>query len=170
MNVKLLERNTNRSENAIIEKVEYIDELPLKKDAWNFNWRELFRNEEAFFYKITVEESSSKLEGILMLSLLYNEMIYMNNIEIAPHNYGKAGIYKNVAACLMAYACYQSFQHGKGNYRGFLSFDSKTELLDFYQNKYGATRVSGQKMFINSEVGIELIKTHLQIEISDNNE
>ena len=40
-------------------------------------------------------------------------------------------------------------QLGKGSYKGVLVFDSKTELIDFYQKKYGAIWIGGQKMFID---------------------
>jgi len=52
---------------------------------------------------------------------------------------------------------------GKGNYLGFLSFDSKTELIELYQNKYGATFAMGNKMFFDPEAGKKLMKKYLGI-------
>ena len=98
-----------------------------------------------------------------MLTMLNEEMVFMNNIEIAVHNLGNDGIYKNTADCLIAYACKESFDRGIGSYRGFLSFDSKTKLIPWYQEKYGAEWAMGHKMFIDTAVGIKLIKQYLDI-------
>lgn len=115
------------------------------------------------FFKITLEESPDQIEGMVMLSLMYDEMLYLNNIEVAPHNYGKGGQYDNVAGCLLAFACRMGMSHGKGNYKGFLAFDSKTELIELYQNKYGATWAMGQKMYFTPEAGDKLMEKYLNI-------
>ncbi|MEO0582047.1 MAG: hypothetical protein AAF135_07495 [Bacteroidota bacterium] len=68
----------------------------------------------------------------------------MNNIEVAPHNYGSNGRYENVAGALIAFACLQSIEKGKEPYEGYLTFESKTALIEFYINKYGATLAVGK--------------------------
>ena len=140
-----------------------MQELPLKKDGWNFNWRNLFKVEGSRIYKITLKESTKEIQGILMLKMFNNEMLFMNNIEIAPHNIGKFKRYKNTAGILLAFACKESFEKGKRNYEGFLSFDSKTELIELYHNKYGATLAMGNKMFFDPKAGKELMKKYLAI-------
>jgi len=87
----------------------------------------------------------------------------MNDIEVAPHNYGQKGKYDNVAGCLIAFACKESFEKGRNDYRGFLSFDSKTQLIEFYAKKYGATVARGSKMFIAPKEGKELMSKYLKI-------
>jgi len=164
MDVNLIETESKNVFSAIISPANQ-KEMPLKKDDWQFNWRNLYKTDNAFFYKITLEETPEQVEGMLMLTLLFDEMVYMNNIEIAPHNYGSKGRFKNVAGCLIAYACRESFKKGRGNYVGFLSFDSKTVLIDLYQKKYGASIAMGQKMYIESEVGKQLARKYLNIEI-----
>ncbi len=96
-----------------------------------------------------------------MLTLLNEEMLYMNNIEVAPHNYGEHGRYDRVAGCLIAFGCYKSFEQGAGHYIGYLAFESKTKLIALYQKKYGATQAMGQKMFIDPDAGRKLMKTYL---------
>jgi hypothetical protein len=64
---------------------------------------------------------------------------------------------------LIAFACKKSFELGKGHYLGFLSFDSKTELISLYQDKYGATWAMGQKMFIGPANGKKLMEKYLGI-------
>ena len=88
-------------------------------------------------------------------------MFCMNNIEVAPRNYGGKGKFIDVAGCLIAFACHMSFEQGKGNYYGFLSFESKTQLIGFYQEKYGAIHAMGQKMYFDQIGGKKLIKTYL---------
>ena len=136
-------------------------ELPFMKDAWKFNWRQLYNIPNARCYKLVAEESPYIIEGLLMLSLVNKEMVYMNNIEVAPHNFGKNGRYINVAACLIAFACHKSFEDGKGYYRGCLSFKSKTELISLYQKKYGAEIARGHEMFFPPNVGKQHISNHL---------
>ena len=143
-------------------------EMPLKKDGWQFTWRKLAQVEGAQFYKITLKDSPKKIEGLLMITLINDELLYMNNLEVAPHNFGSKGKYDNVAGALIAFACMKSFELGKGHYLGFLSFDSKTQLISLYQEKYEATWAVGQKMFIDPENGKRLMEKYLNIE-TDNN-
>ena len=119
--------------------------MPLKKDGWQFNWRELAReNKEALFFKLVKEEAPFQIEGMLMLSLRLNkEMVEMSNIENAPYNIGKNKKYDWVTGCLLAYACLLGFQIGKNNYKGFVSFESKTALMEHYHKVYGAKYALG---------------------------
>lgn len=164
MKVFLQDVKNNKSEEAIIEKANGTD-MPLKKDGWQFTWRKLFQIEGALFYKLSTIENPDVVEGVIMLTLINEEMLFMNNIEVAPHNYGSKGTYDNVAGALLAFACYKSFELGREHYVGFLSFDSKTELIKLYQEKYGATLAMGQKMFFNPKAGKRLMRKYLMIEL-----
>lgn len=148
-------------EGQILES--FPEEMPLKKEGWQFTWKKLAKVDGAQFYKITLKGSPKKIEGLLMITLINDEMLYMNNLEVAPHNYGRKGKYTNVAACLIAFACKKSFELGRGHYLGFLSFDSKTELISLYKEKYGATWAMGQKMFIDPTEGRKLMEKYLNI-------
>lgn len=163
MKVYLQEVQSGELIEAMISKAS-IKEMPLKKDGWQFNWRQLSKTEGAAFYKLTKIEAPSEVEGMLMLTLINEEMLFMNNVEVAPHNYGSKGKYENVAGSLLAFACYESFELGKNYYLGYLSFDSKTELIALYQNKYGATFAMGQKMYFDPEAGKRLMKKYLRFE------
>jgi hypothetical protein len=158
----LLDIKTGQQKLAVISKAS-AGEMPLKKDGWQFNWRSLAKTEGAMLFKISLEENPEGAEGMLMLSLMFDEMLYMNNIEVAPQNYGKDGRYENIAGCLLAFACRMSMTHGKGAYKGYLTFDSKTELIELYRNKYGATPAMGQKMFFTPKAGDMLMEKYLGI-------
>ncbi|MEZ5039936.1 MAG: hypothetical protein R2828_08590 [Saprospiraceae bacterium] len=164
MKVYLEEVASGEMIEALISKASS-NEMPLRKDGWQFTWRQLSKTEGVDFYKLTKLGTPKEIEGILMLTLLNEEMFYMNNIEVAPHNYGSKGKYANVAGNLLAFACYKSFEQGKNYYLGYLSFDSKTSLINLYQEKYGATLAMGQKMFFDPEAGKKLMKKYLKIEI-----
>lgn len=98
----------------------------------------------------------------MKFSIENNEMFYLENIEIAPHNYGSNGRYDYVTGYLFAYAFKQSKILGKGNYEGWVVFDSKTVLIGFYQNKYGAKLVYGQRMYFDEDSGDKLIDQYLK--------
>ncbi|MCB0854852.1 MAG: hypothetical protein KDD63_21675 [Bacteroidetes bacterium] len=160
MYIELLEANTGQKVKGIISRATLSD-APLIKEGWSFNWQELLRTEGSTFFKITLIDSPDKIEGIVMLSIYFGEMVYMNNLELAPHNIGKQKKYDWVAGCLIAYGCRFSMEEGKGSYQGFLTFESKSKLIPLYEKKYGATCTLGQKMFIDIQQGEKLIKQYL---------
>ena len=132
--------------------------LPLKKDGWNFNWRQLSKN--GTIYVLRTIDSSENIEGALCLRNEY-EMLIMDALELAPHNTGRANKrYDYVAGCLIAFACRESFKI-QGEYQGFLTFVSKTNLIKWYSEKYGAELALGQRMFIDWENGEKLIDKYL---------
>lgn len=131
-------------------------EIPLKKDGWNFNWRKLFKDNNTRTFVLRTKDESLNIEGILLLKV-DNEMLIMDLIEIAPHNIGSTNKkYDYVAGCLIAFACRESFKID-GNYKGFLTFFSKSDLIELYSNKYGATQALGQRMYIDPNKGLKLI-------------
>jgi hypothetical protein len=106
-------------------------------------------------------EPPQELEGALQLKT-ENEMLIMDVLEIAPHNIGqKNKKYDYVAGCLIAFACRESFKL-EGNYKGFLTFVSKTNLIKWYSDKYGAVLALGQRMYIDDNIGLKLIKEYLE--------
>ncbi len=131
-------------------------EIPLKKDGWNFNWRQLNKENSSNLYILRTIGPSPGVEGALQI-ISENDMLIMSALEIAPHNIGRKNKkYDFVAGCLIAYACKQSFKMN-GVYRGFLTFMSKTNLMEWYSCKYGAKAGLGQRMYIDPEKGSKLI-------------
>ncbi len=161
MNISVIELKSGLNISGKIEMAKRND-MPLKKNGWNFSWRKLFKVEGAELYKISLEKEPQIIQGILMVTLMFDEMLYMNNIEIAPHNIGSKGKYAHIAGCLIAYGCLLSFEYGKGGYKGYLTFESKTELIPLYIERYGAMQVSGQRMFIAPKIGLKLIDKYLK--------
>lgn len=135
--------------------------MPSKRENWNFNWKYL-NSEEALVYKISI---GSETQGILKMFETSEGFYEMTNLEISPNNFGSKGKYGNVAGILIAFACLKSFELNKGNYRGFLSFTSKGDLIKHYEKHYFAQLVYREKMIIFPRDGRKLIKKYLKIEI-----
>lgn len=130
--------------------------IPLKKDGWNFNWRQLSKEENGQTFFLRTINSPNQVEGALQLKFEY-DMLVMDALELAPQNIGqKNKRYDYVAGCLIAFACRESFKI-EGDYKGFLTFVSKTNLIEWYAKKYGAELALGQRMFIDWEKGEKLI-------------
>lgn len=150
MFITIRENHSGKPRAAKISGVKNID-LPLKKDGWQFSWRQLSKIKGAQLYKLTLLDAQKEIEGMLMISLQNEEMVCMNNVEIAPRNYGGKGKFIDVAGCLIAFACHMSFEQGKGNYYGFLSFESKTQLIGFTKKNMERFTQWGRKcILINS--------------------
>ena len=135
--------------------------LPLKKDGWNFNWRTVFKqpNSEVFILQLRNDEHKT-VQGALQL-VSHSGMISMDLIEVHPNNLGKSKSFDLVAGCLIAFGCRESFKL-ENEYQGYLTFESKTLLIEVYKEKYGATQTFKNKMYISPEQGIKLISKYLE--------
>ena len=81
----------------------------------------------------------------------------MHLIESAPFNKGKDKVYAGVPGNLVAFACKLSFQRG---FEGYLSFLSKTNLINHYEKTLGAIHVGGNLMIINTVAALKLINKY----------
>lgn len=141
-----------RSEIVSIEKAA----IPLKKDGWRFNWRQLSKDKKAGIYVLRTIDSPYRTEGAIKLRY-ESGMLIMDALELSPDNIGANKRYDYVAGCLIAFACKMSFSVS-GEYKGFLTFVSKTSLVKWYINKYGAELAVGQRMFFKSRL---IMKTQI---------
>lgn len=66
--------------------------------------------------------------------------------------------YDNVAGCLLAFTCRLAFKKG---YEGYVSLYSKTELTEYYKNKYGF-REFGNNLYTELSNSERLIQKHLK--------
>lgn len=137
-----------------------LKDMPLKKDGWNFNWRKTLKAKNSKTYVLRLKVNPTSPQGVLQLRT-ESGMITMELIEISPDNLGKTKRYDYVAGCLIAFACQQTFKL-TSSYKGFLSFDSKTKLITWYQKKYYAKIAVGQKMYIDAKGAKRLIEQYLK--------
>jgi hypothetical protein len=123
-----------------------------KKEGWLFNWKEEFKRPDRDVYKLTIVNNQNVVQGLVSLSVKPDH-VYMHLIESAPFNRGKSKVYAGVPGNLVAFACKLSFQRG---FEGYLSFLSKTNLMDHYEKTLGAFHAGSQLMIINTAAALRL--------------
>ena len=129
-----------------------------KRNGWQFNWRKFAGEGQA--YVLITRNTPQSVEGALCLKIQFG-MLFMEALELAPYNVGQAHKrYDHVAGCLIAYACRESFKIN-GEYKGYLGVVSKTELIHWYVEKYGAKVALGQRLYFDAESGKQLMNEYL---------
>jgi hypothetical protein len=126
-----------------------------KKD-WLFDWASEFRLKDRQVFKLTIRNNPGIVQGLLSISD-YTDHYYLHLIESAPFNLGKNKLYEGVPGNLFAFTCKSSWDKG---YQGFVSFTSKTKLIEHYEYNLGATHVGGHKMVIFPQEALKLIKKY----------
>ena len=116
-----------------------------KLSGWKFNWGQLSKYKKSKLYKLSTEE----IEGLIMIQFVEDDFFELKNIEVSPLNYGSKGKFINAAQILIAYGCLLSFELNKSPYKGYLSFISKGDLINYYIEKYNAELVYRDRMYIN---------------------
>jgi len=135
------------------------DLVPRKKESWSFNWLDVHKKDAQSIFALK-EENKETVHGMLYL-ISDGGMLVMELIELAPFNIGSNKMYDNVAGCLIAYACRKSLKLETA-YKGYLTFVSKTELINLYKEKYFATQTIGNRMYIDPLSGEKLINNYLE--------
>jgi hypothetical protein len=127
-----------------------------KKEGWLFDWKAEFTKPDRDVYKLTIVNNQSVIQGLVSLTVR-TDHVYMHLIESAPFNRGKEKVYAGVPGNMFAFACRLSFQRG---YEGYLSFLSKTNLIEHYEKTLGAIHVGGHLMVINTSGALKLINKY----------
>jgi len=135
------------------------DLVPRKKEGWSFNWLNVHKKDAQSIFALK-EENKEIVHGMLHL-INDGGMLVMELIEVAPFNIGSNKMYDNVAGSLIAYACRKSLKLETA-YKGYLTFVSKTELINLYKDKYFATQTIGNRMYIDPLSGEKLINNYLE--------
>ena len=123
-----------------------------KKIGWQFNWINELKFPSREIYKLTITNNPNIIQGVVNLEVK-TDHVYMHLIESAPFNIGKNKTYLGVPGNLVAFACKLSFQRGG---EGYVSFLSKTRLIEHYENSLGAVHVGGRNMVITTETALKL--------------
>ncbi|MBI1781799.1 MAG: hypothetical protein HYR66_10575 [Sphingobacteriales bacterium] len=127
-----------------------------RKNGWLFNWAGEFKLTDRQLFKLTIRNNPDIVQGLLSISD-YNDHFYLHLIESAPFNLGRNKLYEGVPGNLFAFTCKISWDKG---YQGFISFTSKTKLIEHYERTLGATHIGGQKMIIFPQEALKLIKKY----------
>ncbi len=155
--MNILELNSGQKIECSIQRAS-IDLLPKKEDGWSFNWVSAFTKFKSEVY-ILIELSNNRVHGCLQLKNIEG-MLIMEIIELAPFNIGHKKEYDKVAGCLIAFSCREAIKLDS-NYKGYLTFVSKSALISLYIDKYYATLSIGQRMYIDPIAGEKLINEYL---------
>jgi len=123
-----------------------------KKNGWQFNWTSEMKVPTREIYKLTIANNPNIVQGVISLEVKPDH-VYMHLIESAPFNIGKNKTYLGVSGNLVAFACKLSFQRGGD---GYVSFLSKTKLIEHYEKSLGAIHFGGHKMVITTEAALKL--------------
>lgn len=163
----LIDKLTNSIENVITgdsfqTDVSLVDnndlKLITKENGWLFNWKTEFKQPDRDIYKLTIVGNLEIIQGLISITER-EDHVYMHLIESAPFNLGRKKVYIGVPGNLVAFACRTAFHRG---FNGYVSFTSKTQLIDHYQKTLGAIKVGGHLMVINTESALKLINKYFK--------
>lgn len=129
-----------------------------KKNGWQFNWASELKIPTRDVYKLTINNNANIIQGVVSLEVK-TDYVYMHLIESAPFNIGKNKTYLGIPGNLVAFACKLSFQRGG---EGYVSFLSKTKLIDHYEKSLGAVHVGGHLMVITTEAALKLTNKYFK--------
>lgn len=129
-----------------------------KSRGWSFDWKYEFNKLDREVYKLTIIDNPDVLQGLVSLTV-NPDHVYMFLLESAPFNIGKSKLYEGVPGNLVAFACKLSFQRGG---EGFVSFESKTKLIDHYVKSLGAYHFGGHLMVIDTIAARRLVDKYFK--------
>ena len=141
---------------VVIEVTSSDLKLVTKSRKWNFNWKGELKKPNTKVFKLTVVNNPDIIQGLISLEDK-GDHIFVNLIENAPFNIGKSKLYQCVPGNLFAFACKLSWDSGN---EGFVSFISKTKLMEHYNKTLGAVNVFEQRMVIEPKEALTLIKKY----------
>lgn len=144
------------TEISLLTKIEV--KLLTKKNGWQFNWLNELKNPSREVYKLTISNNPNIIQGVVSLEAK-SDHVYMHLIESAPFNIGKNKTYLGVPGNLIAFACKLSFQRGS---EGYVSFLSKTKLIEHYEKSLGAVHFGGRNMIITTEIALKLTNKYFK--------
>jgi hypothetical protein len=127
-----------------------------KAKGWLFNWANEFKLTDRQVFILTIQNNPEIIQGLLSISD-YSDHFYLHLVESAVFNIGKNKLYEGVPGNLFAFTCKTSWDKG---YHGFVSFTSKTKLIDHYEKMLGATHIGGHKMVLFPKEALQLIRKY----------
>jgi hypothetical protein len=141
---------------SLLSKIDLKQTVKVK--GWLFDWKKELAVPDREVYKLTIVNNPLIIQGVASLSIKADH-IFLNLIENAPFNKGKTKLYEGVAGNLVAFACRLSFQRGND---GFVSFHSKTNLIDHYIDTLHAKHYGNQTMIIDNVAALRLVDKYFK--------
>ena len=128
----------------------------IRKKDWLFDWKDEINNKIRNVYKLSIIGKPEIIQGLISLQDK-GDHIYMHLIESSKFNRGRRKEYLGVPGNMVAFACKQSIDKG---YKGFVSFESKSKLINHYQKTLGAEVLFNNIMAINTEAANKLLNQY----------
>jgi hypothetical protein len=129
------------------------------KNNWVFDWSQELKNSNRRVYKLVTQIDPQSIQALISLSIDQG-FVFVHLLENAPLNRGKDKKFEGVVGNLFAFASLLSIQAG---FDGFVAFDSKTELMPYYQKNYGAIRIGGIRMALDEQAARRLIDQYYHL-------
>ena len=157
----IIDKLTNSVENSISGDsfrteallVTVTDFKKLKKVDWVFDWKREGQDPQKQVYKLVIQDNPAIIQGMVSIEDK-GDHIFMHLIESVKFNKGAKKLYIGVPGNLVAFVCKISFDRG---YDGFVSFESKTRLVDHYKKSLGAFVIAGRLMAIDTVAALRLV-------------
>ena len=144
------------SENINVKKNDFKD--------WTFDWYNQSRKSDAI--RAIKDKSTSEVIGLIGLTDdKSNKAVYVDLIESSPANNPKNKNFKGkkeylgLGGRLLAEAVKESYEKG---YDGFIYFDAKTKLIEYYKKEFGAKLIGSQRMAIFEEEAKKLYEKYFR--------
>ncbi len=132
-----------------------LKELKLLGEGWLFDWAQ--ESLKFDVYKLVTIENQAVIQGLVSLQIQIG-FVYVSLVESAPQNRRKEKANDGVGGNLFAFTC--KLSKGKGA-EGFITFESKTELMGYYAKNFGAKPIgNSNRMFIDEAAAEKLIATY----------
>ena len=126
------------------------------KAKWVFDWNKESSETSRQIFKLVTIENPFVIHGLISIEDK-GDLVYMHLLENAKFNKGKEKAYLGVAGNLVSYACKLSFER---NYDGFISFTSKSKLIEHYKKTLGAKIFMSNVMIIDTSESFRLFKRY----------
>lgn len=121
---------------------------------WLFDWRAEVAVHEVC--QLTIPAISDTIQGLIALERQAG-FVFVHLLESHPQNVGRGKRYIGVPGNLMAHAAHLSFELG---FDGVIAFDAKTELIPHYERTLGASRLSSQRMALDTRAARKLVEKY----------
>ena len=131
---------------------------------WTFDWYNQSRKSDVIL--AIKDKSTSEVIGLIGLTDdKSNKAVYVDLIEASPANNPKNKNFKGkkeysgIGGRLLAEAVKESYEKG---YDGFIYFDAKTKLIEYYKREFGARLIGTQRMAIFEEEAKKLYEKYFR--------
>lgn len=160
----LKDSHTNAYVDTDYEKIGHISSLTAlqmqKYEKWKFDWSDSDLDDCAI-YALYVKDTK-QTQGLIACREYKNQNQTRGYIEVAlaeanPKNVGLEGRYKGVGAHLFSIASRLSLDLG---YDGYVTFVSKTDLVQHYIDELHAEVLFGSNMQLGTEASERLVKIY----------